>query len=192
MASHELIDAYLARLARRLPADAVDELTDGLIESWQHYLGRGLTHERAAHAAIADFGSADRVADEFVAQAPGRHIARRLLATGPVMGACWGASLVTAKVWTWPVPVTVGAVWAMALFSVVAILIAAATSRHSYRRTRLGTAGALALVVLDATMIAAVLFLAPMLVWPMAVALPASLARIGFAIESLPRRRRIA
>jgi hypothetical protein len=187
MASHELIDTYLARLARRLPADTVDELTDGLIETWHHYLGCGLTRERAAHAAIADFGSADRVADEFVAQAPGRHIARLLLATGPVMGACWGASLITAKVWTWPIPASFGAVYAVVLISVVGILIAAATSRHSYRRARLGVAGALALVVLDVTMIATAVALVPMPVWPMALAIPASVARIGFTLQTMPK-----
>jgi len=187
MASHELIDTYVAVLAHRLPADTVDELADGLVEAWQDHLGRGLTSERAAQAAIAEFGSADHIADEFIAQAPGRHIARVLLATGPVMGVLWGACLISAEVWTWPIQAATGAVYAAGLLCVVAVLIAAATSRHSYRRTRLGTAGALALVVLDATMIAAVTFLAPMLVWPMAVALPASLARIAFALGSLPR-----
>ena len=189
MASHELIDAYIIKLARRLPANAVDELADGLVEAWHVHLGRGLTPERAAQAAIAEFGSADRIADEFIAQAPGRHIARVLLATGPVMGVIWGASLISAKVWTWPIRVGTGTVYAAGLLCVVVILIAAATSRHSYGRTRLGTAGALALVVLDTTMIAAVAYLAPMLVWPMAIALPASLARIGLVIQLMPRRR---
>ena len=189
MASHQLIDTYLAALAQRLPADTVDELADGLIETWQHHLSRGLTSERAAQSAIAEFGGADRVADEFIVQAPGRHLARLLLATGPVMGACWGASLITAKAWTWPIPASVGAIYAVVLLSVVAVLIAAATSRHSFRRTRLGTVGALAIVVLDVTMIAAVAYLAPMLVWPMAIALPASLGRIGLVLQLMPRRR---
>jgi hypothetical protein len=189
MASHQLIDTYLAALAQRLPADTVDELADGLIETWQHHLSRGLSGERAAQSAIAEFGGADRIADEFIVQAPGRHLARLLLATGPVIGACWGASLITAKAWTWPVPTSVGAIYALVLLCVVAVLIAAATSRHSFRRTRLGAVGALAIVVLDAAMIAAVAFLAPMLVWPMALALPASLARIGLVIQLMPRRR---
>ena len=34
MASHDLIEAYLAELRRRLPADTVDELADGLIETY--------------------------------------------------------------------------------------------------------------------------------------------------------------
>jgi hypothetical protein len=189
MASHPLIDTYLAALAQRLPADTVDELADGLIETWQHHLSRGLSSERAEQCAIAEFGGANRIADEFIVQAPGRHLARLLLATGPVMGACWGASLITAKAWTWPVPTSVGAIYAVVLLCVVAVLIAAAKSRHSFRRTRLGRVGALGIVVLDTAMIAAVAFLAPMLVWPMALALPASLARIGLIIQLMPLRR---
>jgi hypothetical protein len=187
MASHQLIDAYVASLAERLPPDTVDELADGLVETWQHYLAGGLAPTPAAHAAIAEFGAPHRIEDEFVARASGRRTARLLLATGPIMGACWGTSLVSAKVWTWPIPGPVGIGYALSLLGVVAVLITAATSRHSYRRTRLGTTGGLALAVLDGAMIAAVATLAPTLVWPMAVATAASLARIGFAIRSLPR-----
>jgi len=187
MASHQLIDTYLAGLAERLPADTVDELADGLVETWQHHLASGLTSDRAARAAIAEFGAADRITDEFVAHASGRRTARLLLATGPVMGACWGTSLIAAQVWTWPIPQPIAAAYAASLLIVVAALITAATSRHSYRRTRLGNAGALALVVLDAAMLAAVTMLAPMLAWPMAAAIPASLARIGLALQSLPK-----
>lgn len=35
---HQLIDAYLDEMADRLPVDAVDELTDGLLETWNHHL----------------------------------------------------------------------------------------------------------------------------------------------------------
>ena len=186
MASHQLIDAYLAGLAGRLPADTVDELADGLIETWHHHLGDGLTPERAARAAIAEFGAADRIADEFVAHAPGRRIARLLLLTGPVMGACWGTSLVATKVWTWPIPIALGLAYPAVLLATVALLVGAATSRHSYRRTRLGGLAALVLIVLDAAMIGAVGMLAPTVVWLMAVAVAASMVRIGLAIRALP------
>jgi hypothetical protein len=188
MASHPVIDAYRARLARTLPSETVDELTDGLLETWEHHLTDGLRPEHAARAAIADFGDADRVADEFVAQAPGRRMARLLLATGPIMGVCWGTSLIAAKVWTWPIPPVAGAAYGTALLAVVAFLLVAATSRHSYRRTRLGLAGAGWLCVLDAAMIVAVATIAPTVVWPMTIAIPASLARIGFSIRSMPKR----
>lgn len=187
MAGHHLIDAYVDTLAARLPADTVDELADGLIQAWRHHTDRGLAPEAAAQAAIAEFGDADRVVDEFVHQAPGRRTARLLLGTGPIFGVCWGTGLVTAKVWTWPIPLPVGAVYACVLLAAVAALLTAATSRHSYRRTQLGTGGALALATLDTVMIATVAILAPALVWPMAVALLASLTRIGYTAQAVTR-----
>jgi len=45
----------------------------------------------------------------------------------------------------------------------------------------------LALAVLDASMLAAVARLAATLVRPMAAAIPASLARVGFAIQTVPK-----
>jgi hypothetical protein len=58
-----------------------------------------------------------------------------------------------------------GKAYAVALPTTVAAVIAAATSRHSYRRTWLGGADALTIVVvLDAAMIGAVAVLAPTLV----------------------------
>ena len=186
MASHQLIDAYLASLARRLPAQTVDELADGLLETWHHHLADGLTADRAARAAIAEFGAADRIADEFVAQAPGRRTARLLLLTGPVMGACWGTSLIATKVWTWPIPPALSVAYPAVLLATVALLVGAATSRRSYRRTRLGGLAALVLIVLDAAMIGAVGMLAPTVVWLMAVAVAASMVRIGLAIRALP------
>jgi hypothetical protein len=186
MASHELIDAHLAALARRLPSDAVDELTDGLVESWQHHRAAGLATADAARAAIAEFGTAEQIADAFVAQSPGRRSARTLLATGPLVGACWGASLGYAHAWTWPVPAPAAAGFAATLVVVVAVLVAAATSRHSYARARLGVAGGLGLVALDVAMLVAVPLLAPTLVWPMLAAIVASLARVGLTLRALP------
>jgi hypothetical protein len=187
VAGHRLIEDQLAALADRLPADAVAELTDGLLETWQHRLAAGLPPEAAARAAIAEFGDPDQITRAFVAQAPGRRTALALLATGPLVGVCWGASLLTARVWTWPLPTAGVAAYALALLAVVATLVTSATSRRSHRRARLGTAGGAGLVVLDVAMLAAVLIAAPVLVWPMVVAIPASLARIGLTVRFLPR-----
>ena len=82
MASHPLIDDYVTGLARRLPADTVDELGDGLTEAWQQHLDAGLSPTEAARTAIAEFGTPDQITDAFVAQAPGRRRALLLLATG--------------------------------------------------------------------------------------------------------------
>jgi hypothetical protein len=189
MASHQLIDDYLAGLARRLPAEIVDELADGLFETWQHHLDQGNGPDEAARAAIAEFGTADRVADEFVAQSPGRRIARLMLATGPIMALCWGPSLVAAKAWAWPVPRSAAASYALAFLVVVASLLVAASTRSSLRRTRLGVAGGLVLIGLDAVMVAVAVAFAPVFVWPMALAIPASLARIGLGLRMLPASR---
>jgi hypothetical protein len=186
MAGHHLIDAYLADLARHLPADPVDELADGLHETWQRHLASGMTPALAARAAIAEFGTPDQVTHAFVTQAPGRRTAMTLLASGPLVGACWGTALITAKAWTWPVPTPAAAVFAVLLLAAVAALAAAATSRRSYRRTRLGAAGGVGIVMLDTTMLTAVFFLAPAPVWPMFIAVPVSLARIGLTLRSLP------
>jgi hypothetical protein len=186
VAGHQLIDEHLTRLAHRLPADTVDELADGLTETWQHHLARGLPPAAAAQAAIGEFGTPEQISAAFIAQAPGRRTARLLLATGPPIGICWGASLITAQVWTWPIPVAAAATLAVALLAVVAALALAATSRRSYRRTRLGGIGALGLLTLDVAMLAGAILFAPTMVWPMALAIPASLARIGLTIRALP------
>jgi hypothetical protein len=187
MARHQLIDGYVARLARRLPVAIVDELSDGLTETYQRQLANGLEPADAARAAIAEFGDARLVVDEFIAQAPGRHTARRLLATGPLIGVLWGASLLAARFWTWPIPTPLATGYALILVGVVAMLTVAATTMD-YRHTHLGAAGAIALAVLDGTMIAAAT-VAPTLAWPMAIAIPASLARIGAVIHALPKTR---
>ena len=186
MASHQLIDSYLAELRRRLPPDTVDELADGLTETWRHHRAAGLSAGEAARAAITEFGTCTQVTAAFVACAPGRRVALMLLATGPLAGLCWGTSLLAARVWTWPLPATAVALFVLVLLAVVAGLVTAASARGSYRRTRLGAVGGLGLVVLDAAMLAGVLLISPILVWPMAVAIPVSIARIGVTLRMLP------
>lgn len=187
MASHQLIDDYLADLARRLPADAVDELADGITETWQRHVANGEPPPAAAHTAIAEFGTTEQIIAAFVAQAPGRRTALALLATGPLVGVCWGTSLIAAHVWTWPIPPAVATAYALGFLATVATLATAATSRRNYRRTRLGTAGGLGLVLLDIGMLAAVALLAPTLTWPMLAAIPASVIRIGLTLHTMPK-----
>jgi hypothetical protein len=187
MPGDDLITAYLRDVARGLPAGTVEELADGLYETYEHYLAAGVDHHVAAHAAIAEFGDAGQIADAFVRDAPGRRAARRLLASGPAVGVCWGAALIAARLWTWPIPVTARLGVGTALAVVVVILATAATSRHSYGRTRLAALGGAALVVLDIAMITGALVLAPALTWLLVVAIVASFGRIGFIITSWPR-----
>lgn len=186
MASH-LIDDYLSALAGRLPADAVEELADGLIETNQHHLAHGLDAEHAAQAAIAEFGAPDVVVAAFVHQSAGRRAARAMLVSGPAVGICWSASLIAGHAWTWaiPLPVKIGA--GATLVAVVATLAIAATGRRSYRRTKISAIGGIGLILLDLTMLTAVLLAAVPIVWPMTLAIPASATRLALTTRAMPR-----
>ncbi|WP_327002179.1 permease prefix domain 1-containing protein [Dactylosporangium sp. NBC_01737] len=186
MAGHRLIDASITELARRLPADAVDELADGLTETYQHHLSIGLDPDAAAEAAIAEFGDPEQVVAAFVRHAPGRRAARVLLCSGPVVGGCWCAAIVTGHAWTWPVPAPVPFVFGLTLLAVVVALVLAATASRSYRRTRAAAAGGLGMIVIDAAVLAAVALAAPAFAWPLTLAAAASLARVALTIRLLP------
>jgi hypothetical protein len=177
----------MAALARSLPAPVVDELADGLNETWQRHLAAGLAPAEAARAAIAEFGSPAQITDAFVSQAPGRRAALLLLATGPVAALSWGTALVTSRAWSWPVPTAVAAVLGCVLLLAVAALVVAATSRHSYRRTRIAHPAALAVAGLDMTMLTIVLLVAPQPAWPVFAAVCLSTMRIGLGARLLQR-----
>jgi hypothetical protein len=184
---HPLIDAYLTIMTRQLPANAVEELADGLTETYRHHLSRGLDPDTAAAAAIAEFGEPDLVLAAFIRQSPGQRAARALLCSGPAVGFCWGATLITGHAWTWPVPAALRLAFGLTLLAAITTLAFAATSRHSYRRTRMTAAGGVGLITLDATMLATVLLIPQPLVWPMALAIPASLTRIALTARVMPR-----
>jgi len=185
---HALIEGYLAALRGRLPADTVDELADGLIETFDRQRSAGLDADAAARAAVAHFGDAERVLAAFARQAPGRHAARVLLAVGPLVGGCWAATLVIGDAARWPVPVAVRPVLAGVLIAAVVALLAAAVGVGGYRGTnRTAAAAGLCLICLDAAALSVVAVTAPPLVWPMALALPASAVRIAFTAGLIPR-----
>jgi hypothetical protein len=187
MAGHRLIDDHLAGLGRRLPDHIVEELADGLTETWEHHRAAGLAPSPAARAAIAEFGTIDQIIDAYVVDAPGRRTARLLLATGPLVGICWGIALAGTQVWTWDVPAAGAVLFAVALVAVVTSLAASATARRSYRRARLGAYGGLGLIALDLTMLATVLSAAPAY-GPLTVfAMGASLSRIVLTAHAMPR-----
>jgi hypothetical protein len=186
VAGHQLIDDYLAELVRRLPADAVDELADGLEEAFRHHQRRGLSAAGAAAAATSEFGNPDLIVREFIRQAPGRRAALALLASGPLFAGLWGSSLISAQAWTWPIPLGAAAAFGATLLAVVATLVIAVLSR-SYQRTKLTGPACALLAALDGAMIAAIAMTAPALSWPMALAIPASIVRIGLALRTVPR-----
>ena len=182
-----LIAGYVAGLHRRLPAAIADEAADGLIETYEHHLASGAGEQAAAHAALAEFGGLGTVVGEFTRQAPGRRAARLLLATGPVAGACWAAALILSRAWTWPVPAAARLSFGAVLLLAVLALAGAATSRHSYRRTRLTAAAGPVILALDATAVAAAVLAAPALTVALGIAAGASLGRIAFTAWTLPR-----
>ena len=98
-----LIAGYLDALSVRLPGPVVEELADGLEETYRRHLGLGLAPEEAASAAVAEFGDPELVAAEFARAHPARRAARRLLTAGPAVGSCWAVALLTGRAWTWPV-----------------------------------------------------------------------------------------
>ena len=184
--SSALIEDYVAGLHRRLPATVAHEAADGLIETYEHHLAAGAGEQAAAQAAVAEFGELAMVVGEFARQAPGRRAARMLLASGPVVGACWAAALVASRAWTWPVPGTVPLSAGAVLLLAVLALAVAATSRRSYRRTRITAAASPVILILDAAAVAAVLLAAPALTWALGIAAAASLTRMAFTAWSLP------
>ncbi len=182
-----LITGYVAGLHRRLPAALADEAAVGLIDTYEDHLASGAGDHQAACAALAEFGDLASVVGEFTRQAPGRRAARLLLATGPVAGLCWAAALIFSRAWTWPVPAAVRLSFGAVLLLAVLALLAAATSRRSYRRTRLTILASPVILVLDGTAVAAVGFTAPALTWTLGAAVGVSLGRIAFTVWTLPR-----
>jgi hypothetical protein len=187
VANHHLINAYLTAATARLPAAVVDELADGLTETYHRQQSLGLDPDAAAAAAIAEFGDFDRVLAAFVRQAPGRRTTRVLLRSGPAVGLCWGAALTTGHAWAWPIPVPVRVGVGLALIAVVATLAVAATGRRSYHRTRVAAAGGAVLIVLDAAALIAVGAVAPGFGWPLALAGVASLTRLVWTTRAVRR-----
>jgi hypothetical protein len=96
------IERYLDEVGARLDAPArarteiLDELRDGLRAATESRLAIGLPATVAARDAILEFGAAGTVAAGLQADllaASARAIARRMFATGPVLGLLWIATL---------------------------------------------------------------------------------------------------
>jgi hypothetical protein len=169
-----LIAAYLDALARQLPGPLMEELADGLAETYRRHLGLGLAPEAAAQAAVAEFGAPELIAAEFARAHPARRAARRLLAAGPVVGSCWAVALITSRAWTWPVPAAAGVLPGLALVAVVALLAVAARTTRYRAAGRAGAAGCIGTAALDAFMIIGVLAADPAARWAVAAAITAS------------------
>ena len=177
MPESDLIASYLAALSARLPAGIVDELADGLAETHQAHVNQGLPDGPAVEAAIAEFGEPDIIVAAFLHASPARLTTRRLLATGPLVGACWAAALITSRAWDWPVPALARAILGLTLIATIGLLAAAALTPAYRLATRAGRAACASTTALDIAMITGVILTAPSITWLTAVALAASTAR---------------
>ncbi len=185
MAEPRLITGYLSALAAQLPAPVVAELADGLGETHQHYLRQGLDPDAAAVAAVREFGDAPTVIAGFAQVSPARRVARRLMCTGPLVGACWATALITGRAWAWPVQPGVVLLAGAVLLASITLIISAAAGPGYRSVVRAGLAGCLGVAALDAFLVAAVPLTAPSVSWAMSLALSASLTRLMFSARSL-------
>jgi hypothetical protein len=184
-----LIRDYLGGLAARLPASVVEELADGLTETYRFHRSRGLHPDEAAAAAVAEFGPADEIAAGFAEVNPARHAARRLLGMGPVVGACWLAALLTSRAgrgWTaWITPGPVWVVAGLALTGLIGLLAVAALGGRYRLAAATGVAGCFGFAALDAALITVAIFVLAPVSWVTAVAIAASVARIAVTARVL-------
>ena len=178
-----LIRGYLEVLARQLPASILDELADGLTETHRSYLGRGLSPDAAAEAAVEEFGSPEEILAGFARVNPARRAARGLLGLGPVVGGCWVAALVTSRVWPGPLPVRV--VIGVALLASIGSLAVAALGRGYRVSVFSGMAGFAGFAALDITLIVGVTVLAGSLTWVTALAMTGSMVRVAVCARAL-------
>jgi hypothetical protein len=110
------IGSYLAEIAAGLEGpdgvcrDILAELGAGVADATDAYRCAGLNPVQAARAAIAEFGSPDRVAAGFrgeLAAAQARRTAVTLMVIGPLTGALWFAAAVASHIgrlglpWEW-------------------------------------------------------------------------------------------
>jgi hypothetical protein len=182
MPRHHLIEGYLDGL-RVLPADVVKELTDGLVETYDHHCARGRAPDEAARAAITEFGTTDQILGAFDEISPGRRASRLLLAMGPLVGLCWGTALLTSRAWAWPIPPWAPPVLGVGLVTVIVLLLVGARGRRTRRAASLGAGG---LVLLDAFVITGVFAVAPAVAWPLLLAMLASVVRACLTARTLP------
>jgi hypothetical protein len=185
MSEPSLIRDYLDVISAQLPAPVVEELADGLAETYLSYLRQGLGAEEAAEAAVAEFGEAHAILAEFAHVNPARRAARRLLVAGPAVGGCWAAALLTSRAWAWPAPLPVRLLPGLMLIMVISLLAAAAFG-PSYRvAMRAGVAGCIGMTLLDTVMIIGVTLATPSVTWVMIGAMAASAARLTFSGRAL-------
>ena len=185
MPEPRLIRDYLAVLAAQLPAQIVEELADGLAETYQSYLRQGLTPDLAAESALAEFGGPHVIVAEFAQVNPARRGARRLLLAGPAVGGCWAAVLITGRAWAWPIPLPARIGFGLVLLTVIGLLAAAALGTRYQAAARAGIAGCLGITAIDTIAITGAVLASPTVTPVIAGAMAASTARIALSVQAL-------
>jgi hypothetical protein len=181
VAEPRLIRDYLAALGALLPAEIVEELADGVAETYQHHLALGLAPQTAAHAALDEFGQPEAVAAAFTRQACARRAARTLLGVGPVVGGFWAVALIGARAWDWTIPAALPVAFAAGLVVVITLLMTAAFC-GGYRAARRAAGAALVgLVLMDLALPGALVVPGLLRGWPLLAAACLSLGRAAFA-----------
>jgi hypothetical protein len=187
MAQPRLIADYLSQLTAQLPTHIVEELADGLHETYLAQRRAGRNPEDAASHAIAEFGDPASVVAAFLAASPARRAARALLFTGPLVGAAWATVLITLQAWNWPVPEWARVGFAAVLLTGVAMVALAAFADRYRGAARSATAASLALLALDLTMLSYVGSAGLLTTWPVLLAAPLSTGRSVFTLSRMPR-----
>ena len=187
MASHRLVAHCRQDLLQRLPVEVAEEVADGLDDSFEEYLSRGLTPDQAATAAVAEFGDPGQIVDAFRRASPVRRLARMLVLTGPLVGGWWAAALISSRAWDWSIPLSARLVAGPLVAASVALLMTALLSRRYQALQRAGIAGCLGVAALDAAVITTVMVLAPDGRWLFIVAACLSAVRLTFVARSLRR-----
>jgi hypothetical protein len=111
------VESYLAQVAARLPGparahrDIVAELRAGLLDAIDARGSAGVPPNKAAAAAVIEFGDPRQVADAFrpvLAARSARRTALTLVTTGPLIGALWASAAIASHIgirhappWQW-------------------------------------------------------------------------------------------
>jgi hypothetical protein len=185
MAKPSVIEDYLTALSAELPASIVEELSDGLDLTRQRYLDQGLEPAAATDAALTEFGDPNVILAEFTRLSPARRAARTLLATGPVVGGCWGIALISGRAWSWPVPVVVRIMLGIALLTIIGSLAAAALGQQYRSVGKACVAGCAGIAAIDVAALVTVPLVTPAVTLPIVLAMAASLARLTMAARGV-------
>lgn len=182
-----MIADYLSHLAARLPAPIVEELADGLHDTYLAQRRAGHAPDDAARHAIAEFGDPATITAAFLAASPGRRAARALLRTGPLVGGAWATVLLMLHAWNWPVPAWAPAGLGTVLLAGVALVALAAFARRYRRAARSAAVASLAVLTLDLGMLSYVGVAGLLTTWPVLLAAPLSAVRSVLTLSWLPR-----